>query len=203
MCSRVSRWVEFNGAIGRRPDLHASARGEPIRLCWSLGRFVLAAESPQSSLNGVGSVKPDFRTEPAMPNAVGARTESFMPDAVGSGTEPKRGDAPSTVSTRRTPWADLLQRVFEVDALCCPRCGGRMHVLAAIAEPDVAQRILAGLKLPTRAPPLATSRPFGPTQGWPEREAPSVTEADAQWSGFDFDQSARPTGTSAPDGDRA
>ena len=30
---------------------------------------------------------------------------------------------------RRTAWADLLQRVFEVDALCCPRCGGRMRIL--------------------------------------------------------------------------
>jgi hypothetical protein len=36
----------------------------------------------------------------------------------------------------------LLQRVFEVDALCCPRCGGRMRVLSAITDPAVAARIL-------------------------------------------------------------
>ncbi len=34
--------------------------------------------------------------------------------------------------TRHHPWAELLQRVFEIDALCYPRCGGRMRTLAAI-----------------------------------------------------------------------
>jgi hypothetical protein len=115
-----------------------------------------------------------------------------MPNAVDSETEPKRGDAPSMVPTRRTLWADLLQRVFEVDALCCPRCGGRMRVLAAITEADVAKRILACLNLPTRAPPLATSRPCGSTRGWPEREDPSVVETDAPWAALEFDQSAPP-----------
>ncbi len=50
------------------------------------------------------------------------------------------------------------QRSFEVDALCCPRCGGRMRILAAITEADVARRILACLSLPTRAPPMARAR---------------------------------------------
>jgi hypothetical protein len=45
---------------------------------------------------------------------------------------------PSTVGgkVRRTswiPWAELLKRVFGVDALVCPRCGGRM-VLRAVVE---------------------------------------------------------------------
>jgi hypothetical protein len=130
-----------------------------------------------NSMDSKSSVNRELRTEPAMPNTAGAATE------------PTRGVAPSMVPTRRTPWADLLQRVFEVDALRCPRCGGRMRVLAAITEPDVARRILACLNLPTRAPPLATSRPFGPTRGWPEHEAPSATEVDAPWSAHDFDQS--------------
>ena len=99
--------------------------------------------------------------------------------------EPERGDAPSNVPTRRTLWAELLQRVFEVDALCCPRCGGRMRVLAAITEANIAQRILACLNLPTGAPPLAGSR----TRAWPEQEAPSAAVTDAPWSAFEFDQS--------------
>ena len=33
---------------------------------------------------------------------------------------------------RRIAWADLLKRVFEVDALRCPGCGGRMRLLAAL-----------------------------------------------------------------------
>jgi hypothetical protein len=33
---------------------------------------------------------------------------------------------------RRYPWADLLRRVFAVDVLECPDCGGPMRILAAI-----------------------------------------------------------------------
>ena len=51
-------------------------------------------------------------------------------------------------------WASLLQRVFEVDALRCPRCGSTMRLLAAIEDPAVARKILECLGLPARAPPL-------------------------------------------------
>ncbi len=86
---------------------------------------------------------------------------------------------------RRTAWADLLQRVFEVDALRCPNCGARMRVLSAITDPDVARRILDCLQMPSRAPPLAP----------PERRGGTDLEegfADLDWGGdpgFDFDQS--------------
>jgi len=55
---------------------------------------------------------------------------------------------------RRMRWAVLLQRVFEVDALQCPRCGSTLRLIAAIEDPTVARRILECLKLPARAPPL-------------------------------------------------
>jgi len=61
---------------------------------------------------------------------------------------------------RRIAWADLLRRVFEVDALQCPNCGGRMRLIAAITEPDVARRILECLGLPARAPPLGPGGPI-------------------------------------------
>ncbi len=124
---------------------------------------------------------------------------------VTAGAGPGRGEAPPKASPRRSLWADLLQRVFEVagqlrwpspceskihrDAQCCPRCGGRMRVLAAITEAAVAQRILACLNLPTRAPPLVMSRPVGRTRAWPEHEAPSSAETDSLWSACEFDQS--------------
>jgi len=64
-----------------------------------------------------------------------------------------------------------------------------MRVLASITEAGVAQRILACLNLPTRAPPNARRRPGGRTAAWPEREARSAAETDALWSRFEFDQS--------------
>jgi hypothetical protein len=45
-------------------------------------------------------------------------------------------------SVSRLAWAALLQRVFAVDVLECPRCGGRMRLLATIHPPAAAEAIL-------------------------------------------------------------
>ena len=88
------------------------------------------------------------------------------------------------VLQRRVAWADLLQRVFEVDALACPKCGGRMRVLSAITDPTVAGRILRCLALPARAPPLATAREK--VGGSPDSVGESASDVIPE---FDFDQS--------------
>jgi len=59
---------------------------------------------------------------------------------------------------RYVPWADLLRRVFALQALACPRCEGPMTVLAYITERQVLEKILSHLGLPTSAPPLAPAR---------------------------------------------
>jgi hypothetical protein len=108
----------------------------------------------------------------------------------------------SETLARRIAWADLLKRVFEVDALRCPGCGERMRLIAAITDPSVAQRILECLALPPRAPPLAPANevdrepivdpmPF-------ERTFP-VTQSDP---GFDFDQSSADSGAQTTNPDR-
>jgi hypothetical protein len=58
----------------------------------------------------------------------------------------------------RIDWATLLRRTFRVDVLECPKCNGRMRVIAVITEREVVRRILAHLALPTRPPPLARAR---------------------------------------------
>ena len=68
-------------------------------------------------------------------------------------------------AARRYPWAELLQRVFAVDALRCPGCGERMRMIAAITNPLIARRILKHLGLPPRAPPLTPPTPPEPTLG--------------------------------------
>jgi len=60
---------------------------------------------------------------------------------------------------RNYPWAQLMARVFEFDVLACPRCGARMRILAAINPPGTIRKILACLRLPTRAPPVAQAMP--------------------------------------------
>jgi hypothetical protein len=56
---------------------------------------------------------------------------------------------------RRT-WARLIQKVYEVDPLICPRCGFPMRILAVIDDPPVVRRILDCLGLwnaQPRSPP--------------------------------------------------
>jgi hypothetical protein len=57
----------------------------------------------------------------------------------------------------RIPWADLLKRVYDVDALACP-CGGWLRFIALIIEGDVAQSILNSLGLDSAPPPIARAR---------------------------------------------
>ncbi len=58
----------------------------------------------------------------------------------------------------RHPWAELLRRVFAVDVLRCPGCGGRRRILAAITQSAVIRAILAALHLPTEPPAVPSAR---------------------------------------------
>jgi hypothetical protein len=41
-----------------------------------------------------------------------------------------------------------MRRAFDLDVMRCPRCAGRMQLIATIEDPAVIQRILAHLGLP-------------------------------------------------------
>jgi hypothetical protein len=128
---------------------------------------------------------------PAPPGAaVAASRPAGLPASAALDADPgtaEHSDAPRDAASgrpapRRLPWAELLQRVFELDALRCPRCGARMRLLAAIEDPDVARRILGCLDLPARAPPLRAPRvSFGKGHGSLEEDPP-----------WDFDQTPPP-----------
>jgi hypothetical protein len=62
---------------------------------------------------------------------------------------------------RYRAWADLMRRAFEADVLACPRCGGRMILLATIEDPVVITRILThlGLSLDSGEPDQARPPP--------------------------------------------
>ena len=50
------------------------------------------------------------------------------------------------------PWAQLLARTFAVDVLACPKCHGRMRLLAMVEEPANVARFLAAMGEPTEVP---------------------------------------------------
>jgi hypothetical protein len=92
---------------------------------------------------------------------------------------PARGPAVTNrepARPRRLAWADLMRRVFALDVLECPGCGGRMRILAAIHPPENARAILACLGLPERAPPIAAARN---EEGGADLEEPGSASFDA------------------------
>jgi Putative transposase/Transposase zinc-binding domain len=64
------------------------------------------------------------------------------------------------------PWAELLARSFAVDVLACPKCHGRMRLLAMVEDPANVARFLAAVgeatevprRSPGRGPPYWKSR---------------------------------------------
>jgi hypothetical protein len=61
----------------------------------------------------------------------------------------------------RRNWARLIQKIYETDPLCCPRCQGRMRIIAIIKDDEVIKKILKHLNLwerKARPPPLPKSQ---------------------------------------------
>ena len=45
-------------------------------------------------------------------------------------------------------WAEMIRKVYEVDPLVCPQCGGMMKVIAFLTDYSVADRIINYLQFP-------------------------------------------------------
>jgi hypothetical protein len=83
--------------------------------------------------------------------------------------ESDTAEASNTPPNRRgshyRPWAELLKRTFDIDVRC-PRCEGRMKLVAMVTEPASAKRLLRHLgettdppaREPARGPPYWKSR---------------------------------------------
>lgn len=60
---------------------------------------------------------------------------------------------------RQWAWAALMRHAFDIDVLACPRCGGRLRLIATAEDPDAVRAIVlpgAGTRdLAGRPPPLA------------------------------------------------
>jgi hypothetical protein len=58
----------------------------------------------------------------------------------------------------RIDWATLLKRVYGIDALECPRCGGRLRFTGVYEDKAIAQAALEQRGLPHQPPTLARAR---------------------------------------------
>jgi hypothetical protein len=79
-------------------------------------------------------------------------------------------------TSARVDWSSLLRRSFSVDVLECPKCHGRLRVLAVITEPEPIRRLLAHLGMPVDLPPPARAR--DPTDELDDNEATAQLSLD-------------------------
>ena len=93
---------------------------------------------------------------------------------------------------RRYPWAELLRRVFLIEVLVCPRCGGPRRLLAAIQDPESIRKVLGSLGLSAEVPELAAARSpprqveleFEGSRGWGIRRRGPADGASGERSGM-------------------
>ena len=90
--------------------------------------------------------------------AVVPRPSPAVAASAEAGTRPGKG--------RGWRWADLMRRVFEIDVLACPGCGGRLRLVAMLDASAATARILSHLHLPTKVPAPAPSRASPATDDW-------------------------------------
>ena len=135
---------------------------EPMELLEKLSALVPAPRSHLVRYSGVlapaSKWRPLIVPEPAIP--------STIPPDTADATQRSRTDSTATPAAtaqqalqpgpcrhgRNYTWAELMKRVWELDVLECPRCRGRMKIVAAINSPNAIQKILNCLGLPSRAP---------------------------------------------------
>ena len=65
-----------------------------------------------------------------------------------------------TSPARRKSWARLIQKIYEVDPLICPKCAGSMKIIAFIEQAEVIKKILQHVGLwETKRNPLSRAGP--------------------------------------------
>jgi len=80
----------------------------------------------------------------------------------------------------RKNWAKLIQKIYEVDPLTCPKCSGKMKVISVIEDEEVIKKILKHLglwEIKARPPPKAT----GKTQEYHLDDSTSQLPASDKW----------------------
>jgi len=123
---------------------------DPLSLLCRLATSVPPPRFHTVKYAGVLAPASTWRSRVAPPRKAPAE----VPDATEEAKAPKRA------GTYR-PWAELLKRTFGVDVLQCPKCKGRMKLVAMVTDAKSVTRYLAGIgeladvpgRSPSRGPP--------------------------------------------------
>ena len=132
---------------------------EPLELMERLAALVPPPRFNVTRYYGVLAPAAAFRSQiipqgkdPSPPPHAGCQSGVGIPEPDPGKIKKKRGCQPRNYS-----WARLMECVFELDVLACPRCGGRMRTLAAINPRLCAGAHNGGWTKPLRG--MAVTRP--------------------------------------------
>jgi len=155
-----------------RPAIATERLSEPpdgriayaLRRPWSDGTSQLVFE-PLAFLARLAALVPPprahlvtYRGVLAPAAALRAEIVPHGPRRAAAGRRSSTSSAASAYACGRHPWAELMKRVFGLDVLRCPSCGGRRKILAAITQGAVIRAILTSLGLPTDPPAAHPAR---------------------------------------------
>jgi hypothetical protein len=83
----------------------------------------------------------------------------IIPKTAGDDEPPASDEEPKKKGCRYWPWAELMSRTFELDVSRCPRCEGRLVLVALVKDERSASRFAKSLGEPTEAPARSPPRP--------------------------------------------
>lgn len=119
-----------------------------------LGRLAVLVPRPRINLllyYGVLGARSAWRAEVVRIDRL-AEDGRGSPVSDGSDAAAAGGAHARVVRARGQQWAALMQRTLGFDVLACPRCGGRLRLLALIEQAGVIGRILRHLGVPAEIP---------------------------------------------------
>ncbi len=124
---------------------------EPLEFLEKLAALIPRAHVNLVLYHGVLASHARWRPRVVLPEPTDPATggHSISPD-------PSDGTPPTPLARpRHWAWAQLMERAFGVDVLACPRCAGRLRLVATVEDSHAIRAILASLGLPAPASPPA------------------------------------------------
>ncbi len=173
---RVTDWSGGAGMPCGRPSGRTGCSGHPmVKPCWNCADGGRTGRRTWSSNRwSGGSVWPPWCPVPASTwcsttaswrrappgGRASSRRRLLLKPAQGS---PRRSRAsplggPAETQPRNRGWAELMPHSFGFDVLACPRCPGRLTLVALIQKTAVILRILRHLGLPDELPVMRPAR---------------------------------------------
>jgi hypothetical protein len=137
--------------------LHGRLHLDPLSLLCRLVALVPAPRFHTVRYFGVLAAASKWRPL-VVPKPVPTSTTTHSTTTHSTTTHEPSPPPASERASRYRPWAELLRRTFAVDIESCPRCGGRMRLLAVITDPHSVARFLRHSGDPTDPPLRAPAR---------------------------------------------